>query len=349
MAGRFGYEIGDYKFVPEEFLPATVCDKIVGARVSDPGLIRRIARARKRRPALTRDGKLTILSVDHPARMVTRVGDNPLAMGDRYELLARVSRVLTDSRFDGFMATADVVEELLVLDYMVQRAGGPSFLGEKVILGCMNRGGLAGASFEMDDTMTGYTARAINDMGLDGAKLMFRLEPGSCESGKTIMYCVNAINELVDLGIPVFLETLAVKYEDGKYKTLKEAEALVKVVGVGTGLGGTTALTWLKIPYCAGYEKVARATTCPILMLGGESTGDPTGILTEFAAGMRAGATVRGALVGRNVSFPGSDDPRAVAVAVSEIVHAGASAEEAVQILMNTRGQGMDDITRYLR
>jgi hypothetical protein len=38
-----------------------------------------------------------------------------------------------------------------------------------------------------------------------------------------------------------------------------------------------------------------------------------------------------------------------VAVAVSEIVHAGASAEEAVQILMNTRGQGMDDITRYLR
>ena len=154
MAGRFGYEIGDYKFVPEEFLPATVCDKIVGARVSDPGLIRRIARARKRRPALTRDGKLTILSVDHPARMVTRVGDNPLAMGDRYELLARVSRVLTDSRFDGFMATADVVEELLILDYMVQRAGGPSFLGEKVILGCMNRGGLAGASFEMDDTMT---------------------------------------------------------------------------------------------------------------------------------------------------------------------------------------------------
>jgi hypothetical protein len=64
---------------------------------------------------------------------------------------------------------------------------------------------------------------------------------------------------------------------------------------------------------------------------------------------MRAGAAVRGALVGRNVSFPGSDDPRAVAVAVSEIVHTGVSAEEAVQVLMNTRGQGMDDITRYLR
>ena len=161
--------------------------------------------------------------------------------------------------------------------------------------------------------------------------------------------CANAINELVDLQIPVFLEPLAVKYEDGKYRTLKEVEALVKVVGVGAGLGGSTALTWLKIPYCAGYEKVARATTCPILMLGGESTGDPTGILAEFAAGMRAGATVRGALVGRNVSFPGSDDPRAVAVAVSEIVHTGVSAEEAVQVLMNTRGQGMDDITRYLR
>lgn len=348
MAGRFGYEIDGYRFAPEDFLPAGVIDTIVEIRVENPDLIRQAAQARKRRPALTRDGKLTILATDHPARMVTRVGDNPLAIGDRHALLARVARVLTDPGVDGVMATPDIVEELLVLDYLVQEAGGPSFLDEKVILGCMNRGGLAGVSFEMDDTMTAYTPDSIAEMGLDGAKLMFRLDPENPDSGRTIMYCVEAINELVDLGIPAFLEALMVQRAEGKYKTLKQAEALIKVVGVASGLGKSSAYTWLKIPYCEGYEKVARATTCPILMLGGESTGDPTGILEEFAAGMRAGAAVRGALVGRNVTFPGNDDPRAVAVAVNEIVHRGLDAEAATKVLMDTRGRDMDAITRYL-
>ncbi len=348
MAGRFGYEIGEYRFMPGEFLPVAICDRLVEVRVSQPETIMRAARHRTRRKALTRDGKLTILAVDHPARMVTRAGDDPVAMGDRYGLLARVARVLTDPRFDGVMATPDIVEELLILDHLLQEAGGRSFLDEKVILGCMNRGGLAGVSFEMDDRMTAYTPRAIKEMGLDGAKLMFRLDPSDPSSGKTIWYCVEAINELVDLGIPVFLEALMVESADRKYKTLKQAEALTKVVSVASGLGKSSAHTWLKIPYCEGYEKVARATTCPILMLGGESTGDPTGILEEFAAGMRAGATVRGALVGRNVTFPGNDDPRAVAVAVSEIVHRGLDAAAATEVLMDTRGKEMDALTRYL-
>lgn len=348
MAGRFGYEIDGYRFAPEEFLPERICDRIVEVRVSRPDLIKKAAQSRRRRRTLTRDGKLTILATDHPARMVTRVGDDPVAIGDRYGLLARLARVLTDPRFDGVMATPDIVEELLVLDYLLQEAGGPSFLDEKVILGCMNRGGLAGVSFEMDDRMTAYTACAIKEMGLDGAKLMFRLDPENPDSGKTIWYCVEAINELVDMEIPVFLEALMMQKADGKYKTLKQVEALMKVVSVASGLGKSSAYTWLKIPYCGGYEKVARATTCPILMLGGESTGDPTGILEEFAAGMRAGATVRGALVGRNVTFPGNDDPRAVAVAVSEIVHRGLDAGAATEVLMDTRGKDMGALTRYL-
>lgn len=348
MAGRFGYRIDGYRFAPEDFLPASICDRIVDVRAGHPEVVRKAAKSRKRRWALTRDGKLTILATDHPARMVTKVGDDPVAIGDRYGLLARVARVLTHPGFDGVMATPDIIEELLVLDYLVQEAGGPSFLDEKVILGCMNRGGLSGVSFEMDDRMTAYTVRAIKEMGLDGAKLMFRLDPDSADSGKTIWYCVEAINELVDLKIPVFLEALMVQKADGKYKAIKQAEALIKVVGVATGLGKSSAYTWLKIPYCEGYEKVARATTCPILMLGGESTGDPTGILEQFAAGMCAGATVRGALVGRNVTFPGDDDPRAVAAAVNEIVHRGLDAEAATKVLMDTRSKEMDAITRYL-
>jgi len=342
------YAIGDYEFHPEEFFPRELFDRITDTRVSRPEVVEEEAQGRRRRPRLTRDGRLTILAADHPARMVTAVGDDPVAMGNRWTLLARILRVLTAEEFDGVMTTPDILEELLIVHRLDKELGGPGFLDGKVLLGCMNRGGLSGAAFELDDRMTAFTPEMIASRRLDGAKVMFRLDPGQPASLDTMMYCVEAINACHARGIPVFLEALMVEHVDGKYRTLKTAEALIKVVSVASGLGGASALTWLKIPYCEHYERVAEATTCPILMLGGESRGDPTGILEEFAAGMRAGGTVRGALVGRNVTFPGRDDPRAVALAVDAVVHRGVSAEEAVALLAEVRGQEMDRFTRWL-
>jgi DhnA family fructose-bisphosphate aldolase class Ia len=263
-------------------------------------------------------------------------------MGNRYELLGRILRVLTDEEFDGVMSTPDIIEELFMVNYLVRRAGGKSFLDNKVILGCMNRGGLSGTIFEMDDRMTAYTSESIKKMRLDGAKIMFRLETSEKESGATISYCAEAINELNALGIPVFVETLPVKKEDGKYKTIKNADTIIQAIGVASGLGYSSMNTWLKIPYCENFDKVAKATTCPTLMLGGEATGDPTDILKQFVEGMKAGRSIRGVLVGRNVTFPGKDDPLAVASAVSGIVHRHFTVEQAVKHLMSMRGKNMN-------
>jgi hypothetical protein len=279
---------------------------------------------------------------------VLGVGDDPVAMGNRRGLLARILRVLTAEEFDGVMATPDIMEELFIVNRLDRELGGPGFLDHKVLIGCMNRGGLSGAAFELDDRMTAYTPERIAAMRLDGAKVMFRLEPGERASLDTMMYCVEAINACAARGIPVFLEALMVERADSKYRMLKDAEALIRVVNVAAGLGSASALTWLKIPYCEGFERVAEATTCPILMLGGESRGDPTGIFREFAAGMRAGASVRGALVGRNVTFPGREDPLAVALAVDGIVHKGFTAEQAAAYLAEVRGRGLDRFTRLV-
>jgi DhnA family fructose-bisphosphate aldolase class Ia len=342
------YEIGGYEFHPEEFLPRELFDRITDTRVSRPEVVAEEARARSRRPALTRDGKLAILAADHPARMVVGVGDDPMAMGNRWHLLSRILRVITADEFDGLMTTPDLLEELLILNRLDRELGGPGFLDHKVLIGCMNRGGLAGAAFELDDRMTAFTTSQIVAHRLDGAKVMFRLDPAERASLDTMMYCVQAINECHAGGIPVFLEALMVQRQNGKVTMLRTPEALIKVVSVASGLGGSSALTWLKIPYCEGYERVALSTTCPILMLGGESRGDPTGILTEFAAGMRSGGTVRGALVGRNVTFPGRDDPQAVALAVHAIVHRGFTAAEAAAYLSEVRGRGSDRFSRLL-
>lgn len=342
------YDIGAYTFRPEAFFPKELFEKITEIRVTTPEVVEDEARRRQRRQHLTTNGRLVILAADHPARHITAVGDDPLLMGNRWGLLGRILRVITAPDVDGVMTTPDIMEELFIVNRLVREMGGPSFLDGRVLMGCMNRGGLAGAAFEMDDRMTAFTPERLSQMRLDAAKLMFRLDLSESAALDTIEYCVRALDRLYDLGIPAFLECLPVQKSEGKYKMLKSAPELVKVIGVASGMGKSSLGTWLKIPYCEGYELIAQATTCPILMLGGEARGDPTGILAEFAAGMRAGAAVRGALVGRNVTFPGRDDPRAVAAAVAGIVHKGWDVAQAVASLPGNRDREIDFFTTLM-
>jgi len=344
------YSIEDYKFDVAEFFPRYIFDMITDIRVKSREIVKDEAQSRKRRKNIAgKDGKLTILAADHPARRIAKSGDEPLIMGDRLSYLGRLLRVITSPEFDGIMGTPDIIEDLFIVNHLVKADGGPSFLDEKVMLGCMNRGGLSGVVFEMDDRFTAFTAESIKELGLDGSKIMLRLEVNSSESGKTIMYCANAVNECTKAGVTTFLEPLPVEKTDDGYKILKNVEDMVKIVGVASALGGTSMNTWLKIPYCDNYEVVAGATSLPMLMLGGSSKGNPTPTITEFVNGMKAGNTIRGALVGRNVHHPGKDDPRAAALAINGVVHQGFSVDEAVDHLMESRGKDMDDLTRYIR
>lgn len=334
--------MGEYKFKVEDFFPKKLFEEVTELRIkhAGSGWVKKLATSRERRIVLAPDDKLTILAADHPARMVTSVLGDKTLLGNRYEYLGRILRVLSLPSWDGVMGTTDVIEELLMLDYLIKEKGGKSFLDGRLIFGCMNRGGLKGASFEMDDRFTSFTAERVHDMKLDGAKLMFRLTTDGEEGcGRTIAYCAKAINELNKYNIPVFLECLPVA--PGTYKTLKEAERLIEVIGVATALGDSSRNMWLKIPYCEGFEKVALATTCPILILGGEAKGDPTPLLKEFISGLKAGKNIRGALVGRNILFPGDDDPRAVAGAVYGIVHNGYSLPTALKYAEIQRGREM--------
>ena len=327
----------------------SIFDQITKVRAEQPDLVVAEAEARERRPTLTLDGKLTILAADHLARMVTNLGDNPVGMGDRQQYLGRVLRVMTTPGIDGVMGTTDILEDLLIINHLVKEAGGPGFLDGRLMIGCMNRSGLAGSAWEMDDRMSSWTAESLSMMRLDGAKVMFRLcleEPEL--SNRTMEYCYQAINDCNELGIPTFLEPIPVKHVEGKYVFQRDYVSLIKTVSVAYGMGDSSRYLWLKIPYGDQYELVARAVTCPLLMLGGESTGDPTGIIQQFEAGMKAGNNIRGALVGRNITFPGQDDPLAVALAVNAVVHEGATVEQAVEVLMGRRDHNFDVLIKYL-
>ncbi|MBE3576845.1 MAG: TIM barrel protein [Limnochordales bacterium] len=337
---------GSYAFRVQKYFPLSLMARLSQLRWErGQEMVAAVAAARRRRSRLAgADGKLVIVAADHPARNVTRVGDRPLAMGDRLEYLGRTLRVVASPWVDGVMATPDIIEDLFLLEGLAKEAGLPGFLDEKVIIGSMNRTGLAGLDYEMDDRVSAFTAARMAELGLDGAKLLFRLDSGpySRYSIQTMYYVSQAMNECRRHGLPVFLEPLPVERTDQGYRTVMEAEALIRIVGIASAMGDSSVNVWLKIPYVTGFTEVARATTLPILMLGGEARQTPLPTLLDFERGMAAGANVRGALVGRNILYPGMDDPAAVALAVYRIVHDGYSTSRAVDELRSYRDADLD-------
>lgn len=320
-------------FQSTELLSDSIMSRLTEIRVHEPEYAYQAAQQRQRRALVSASGRLHILAADHPARGVTRVGDNPLAMADRRDFLARILRVLQAEGVDGVMATMDVIEELLILDGILRAEGRAAPLNGKLLIASLNRGGLAGSAWELDDPITGPTPAACAAWRLDGTKILLRIAAEERDSLKTMVATAQAIRECNALRLPIFVEPLPVAKTDSGWSVKKDAQALARASGVASALGDSSRYLWLKLPYCSGFETVARSTTLPILLLGGESAGNPAPFLAELVAALASGSNVRGALVGRNVLYPGAEDPLAMARAVSGVVHQNWSVEEAVASL----------------
>jgi DhnA family fructose-bisphosphate aldolase class Ia len=334
-------------FSSADFLHSSTIARLTQIRVEDPDRALRAAKHRKRRERLAPDGRLNILAADHPARRVTAIGSAPIAMTNRHDYLARIVRVLMSELVDGVMATMDILEDLLALHDLTRESGGPAFLDEKLLIVSLNRGGLAQSVWELDDPITGFAPANSVQWNLDGAKFLLRIADGEPASLKTMLAASAAITELNALRLPMFLEPLPVVKSENGYNVVKTAEALSKIVGVASALGDSSRYLWLKLPYCEGYEAVASATTLPILLLGGESAGEPRAFLTQVAQGIAAGANVRGAMVGRNVIYPGKDDPLAAGEAVGQIVHRDCDVEQALAAAAKITGRDMDWLSHH--
>lgn len=329
-------------FSSSDFFPCSVFDRITESRIANPGLSWRAAQTRIRRQTIAPSGRLNLLAADHPARCVTRVGSDELGMADRRDYLARILRILSVPRVDGIMTTMDIIEDLLVIDALLHERQAPGFLDDRVIVASLNRGGLAGCAWELDDPVTGATPAACASWQLDGVKLLMRVDESDSASLQTIMYCAQAIREANALNLPTFLEPLPVTRGPRGYSVTRTAEALAKLTGVASALGNSSRLLWLKLPACDNFATVARATTLPILLLGGESSGGPAGFLNELKKAMQAGGNVRGALAGRNVLYPWNQDPAVIAGAAGRIVHDGFTVDQALKNAENEDSRCLD-------
>ena len=238
-----------------------------------------------------------IIACDHPARGANGVGDRPLAMANRSELLDRLQTALSRPGVDGLLGSPDIIEDLLLL----------GALEGKVVFGSMNRGGLQGAAFELDDAFTGYDARGIAEMGLNGGKTLTRValdDPGTLN---TLTGTARAIDELAERGLAAMVEPFWSSRVDGKVRNDLSPDAVIKSIGVCSALGRTTAHTWLKLPVVPEMDRVMAATTFPTLLLGGDPDSNPEETFASWRAALQLPA-VRGLVVGRTLLYPADDD-----------------------------------------
>lgn len=266
-------------------------------RAHRPEAIADAAAGRVRRPWPDHGRPLFIIAADHPARGTLGVGDRPMAMAGRIDLLDRLRLALARPGVDGVLGTPDILEDLLLLGALENR----------LAIGSMNRGGISGAAFELDDRFTACDADSIAAMRYDGGKMLCRIDPEDRGTAATLQSCAQAISALAARRTIALVEPLWMARSDGRVHVDLRPEAVIKGVSVGQALGTTSAYTWLKLPAIDDMDRVMAATTLPVLLLGGDPTEASDVVYARWERALRLPG-VRGLVVGRALLYPADDD-----------------------------------------
>ncbi|WP_055615583.1 Cgl0159 family (beta/alpha)8-fold protein [Streptomyces phaeochromogenes] len=276
--------------------------ELVRIRAQRPEAVEEAAARRPRRSLLGESGRLMMVAADHPARGALSVGDRRLAMANRIDLLERLCLALSRPGVDGVLATADILDDLLLL----------GALDHKVVMGSMNRGGLAGAAWELDDRFTGHRPRDIERLRFDAGKLLLRIDYDDPGSLTTLESTARAVDDMAERRLPVFVEPFLSR-RDPTTGTLRNdlgADAVTRSIAIASGLGGSSAYTWLKLPVTENPDDMARVmetSTLPAVLLGGEVGADQEGAYEKWRGALQL-PTVQGLVVGRSLLYPADGD-----------------------------------------
>ena len=233
-----------------------------------------------------------VLAADHRARGVATI--------ERYaDYLAALRAALPHS--DGLLATAQPLGDLA-------RAGdlGP---GQRTYLS-LNRAGVAGTAFELDDRLVATVARAAQD-GWTGVKLMTRLAPADPSGAVALELLGRVLEALIE----------PVVWRDGAMSRRVDDVVLAAVIAHDLGA------PLLKVPVpeaeagaarVRAVERVVASVGVPVLFLGGPHHGETERVVAEARDIMAGGGA--GLAMGRAILQDPS--PAATAERLAGVVHA---------------------------
>jgi DhnA family fructose-bisphosphate aldolase class Ia len=146
--------------------------------------------------------------------------------------------------------------------------------------------------------------------------------PGAGVEESSLPAISDAVMWADEYGIPVIGEIVPGGFDsDPSYKTVEN-------LALGVRLASELGVDMIKTPYLEGFEKIAEASYCPVVVLGGAKTGDTEKFFDSIKDAMDCGAA--GVAIGRNVW--GAEKPELMASALNAIIHEGADGKRAAKI-----------------
>jgi DhnA family fructose-bisphosphate aldolase class Ia len=255
------------------------------------------ASARLKGPAL-------ILAADHRARGLLTV--------ERYsDYVAALRAALPFC--DGILASAQPLADL---------SESGAIAGRHRTYLSINRTGLAGSAFELDDRLVATVGRAAAE-GWTGVKHMTRIDLGDERTADALELLGRVLEEAGDAGLEALVES--VPWQDGRMA--RDTDSIVTAAVIAHDLGAPV----LKVPIPdvpsgearrLAVARVVEAVGGPVLFLGGPREREPDDavrrrVLAEVDDVMAAGGA--GMALGR-VLFQ-DPDPAALARQVAGVVH----------------------------
>ncbi|HWW54123.1 MAG TPA: hypothetical protein VNY84_10150 [Acidimicrobiales bacterium] len=258
--------------------------------------------------ALPRADSLVILAADHRARGVITV--------ERYaDYLAALRAVLP--KCDGILASAQPLADLVA---------GKDVDAEQRTYLSLNRTGLHGSSFELDDRLVAPVDAAA-EAGYTGVKHMTRLDLTDPHTAGALELLGRVLTDAHRLGLEALIEPLA--WKGGAID--RSTDAIVYAAVVAHDIGAPL----IKVPVPAdvapgagrvdAVARVVASVGVPVLFLGGPVGPSRAELLGEVADAMAGGAA--GLAIGRALYL--DPDPVTMAEAVAGLVKGRLSLDEA--------------------
>jgi len=146
--------------------------------------------------------------------------------------------------------------------------------------------------------------------------MLLRIDPDDPSTAATIQACARAVSDLASRRLMAMIEPFISHRAGGRVLNDLAPEAMIRAVTIASGLGTTSAYTWLKVPVVQDMEHVMAASTLPALLLGGEVPDDPELTFAGWHKALRL-PNVMGLVAGRSLLYPAHGD---VAAAVDTAV-----------------------------
>lgn len=255
-------------------------------------------------PVAPLKGPALILAADHRARGVITI--------ERYDTYIASLRAALEY-CDGILASTQPLRDL---------AETGAVTGHHRTYLSVNRTGLAGSAFELDDRLVATVGRAASE-GWTGVKHMTRIDMGDARTAGALELLGRVLEESRELGLEAMVEV--VPWADGRI--VHDTDGVVAAAVIAHDLGAPV----LKVPLPGevpgeprrrAVSRVVASVGVPVLFLGGPRPSGPdsdvrNAVLDQAADVMAGGGA--GMALGR--ALYQDPDPALLARRVADVVH----------------------------